>query len=133
MADLNNLPITKKSVSRKFGVSEVTLTKTLKKLNEYKKIILNTELTIICAKKMDENKKSVQMPKELVDKFNKMGFDTTVHADLEIEDDEFNIDSINSVDELIDYIDSINDDIYSAITTTDSEYKDVIGKMTKAF
>ena len=59
-----------------------------------------------------------------------MGFDTTIHKDLEIDDDDINIDSIDDLDELIDYFDSINYEIYNNISNTNFEYNNIISQIS---
>jgi transcription initiation factor TFIIIB Brf1 subunit/transcription initiation factor TFIIB len=45
MSKINNLSLTKKSISKKFSISEVTISKIYKKIEEYNKILVNTEQT----------------------------------------------------------------------------------------
>ena len=45
MAEINNLSITKKSISDKFGVSDVTITKAYKKMFEYLPVLVNDDAT----------------------------------------------------------------------------------------
>ena len=136
IAEMNNLPITKKMIAKKFEVSEVTITKAYKKLCEYKKIILNNQLTDLCVTKMEEQKKAIQMPKELADKFSKMGFNTSkyIQNPIKVEDDpiEYGTIDLNNIDEqyLDDFIDSINLDIYELVSNTDSEYNDIIQEIS---
>jgi transcription initiation factor TFIIB len=131
MSELNGLPITKKMITKKFNISEVTVNKALERLNSYKKIILNTELTMLCAKKMNENKKTVQMPPDLIAKFSKMGYDIPPDEPEipDVEDDspsEYDIDPDTiTEDDLNDYIESVGVDIYNLIENTDSEYNSI--------
>jgi transcription initiation factor TFIIB len=131
VVELNNLPITRKMIATAFEVSEVTITKAYRKLYEYKKYILNTELTNLLANKMEEKKKGVIMPKELVEKFNKMGFDTQKYIikDDCVEDivyEKLNLDNDTNEEDLNDYINSINLDVYEIIAGTESEYNEII-------
>ena len=45
MSKINNLPLTKKLISKKFSISEVTISKIYKKIEEYNKILVNAEQT----------------------------------------------------------------------------------------
>ncbi len=144
MSDMNGLPISKKQIANKFGVSEVTITKTYRRLDEYKDIILNTQLTDYYVKKLEEKKKDVKMPKELLKKFDKRGVDTgdyKIEEDNEIEDNsieieddpieygEFDICSKNN--DLDEYLDSINVDVYAVLANTDNEYNIIMSELSE--
>ena len=45
MSKINNLDLTKKIISKKFNISEVTISKIYKKIKQYQNIIINTEET----------------------------------------------------------------------------------------
>jgi transcription initiation factor TFIIB len=133
MSELNGLPVTRKIIASQFEISEVTITKAYRKLCEYKKYILNTELTNLFVVKLDEKKRSLIMPQLLIDKFNKMGFDTNKYI-VEFDDDEFEYEELNlenqiTEDDLDNYIDSINLEVYESIETTEIDFNDIIGNM----
>lgn len=138
MSELNQLPITKKLITKKFNISEVTVNKALDRLTNYKKIILNTELTLLCVKKINETKKAIQLPPELLAKYNRMDIleksnyinNNKKEEDVpDIEDDELNDTDIDpdtmTEADLNDYIESISVDIYNVIDSTDSEYNSI--------
>lgn len=54
MSHIYDLNIPKKSISDIFGISEVTITKTFKKIFPYKKILISDELTNILLKKINQ-------------------------------------------------------------------------------
>lgn len=54
MSKMNNLSLTKKSISKKFSISEVTISKIYKKIEEYKKLLINTEETDKIIKMMNQ-------------------------------------------------------------------------------
>jgi transcription initiation factor TFIIIB Brf1 subunit/transcription initiation factor TFIIB len=45
MSKMNNLSLTKKSISKKFSISEVTISKIYKKIEEYQQLLVDTEQT----------------------------------------------------------------------------------------
>ena len=137
VVDLNMLNIERKVIAKKFGVSEVTVIKTYRKIEQYKNILVNDDLTEKIALLIDEDKKKLQMPEKLKQMYNKITHET--NDDLSNEDyisDDDSDDSDDSDDENItfkitdnninDYIDSINIDLYESFGMTDEAYKNFI-------
>ena len=65
LSDIYNLHITKKIISRLFNVSEVTISKTYKELQQYKNIILDDDLTDKLISRLAHIKSSSQIPQSL--------------------------------------------------------------------
>ena len=61
MSELYNLDLNIKDISKKFKISEVTIKKTFKKINEYKNIINNDELVNKKIKELEEYYKNIQI------------------------------------------------------------------------
>lgn len=85
MANLNNLKITKKNISDQINVSEVTISKTYKKLKKYSKILVNDEIVnkiyntwinkrdsneITNFKKINFDKQNAEFSKEITNNYN---------------------------------------------------------------
>ena len=71
MANINKLKhISKRMISEKFNVTEVTVSKTYDKLKQYKRILVSTELTDLLVKLMEEQRKKVALPTEVFRKYN---------------------------------------------------------------
>jgi transcription initiation factor TFIIIB Brf1 subunit/transcription initiation factor TFIIB len=65
VVNLNNLNITKKQISQIFGISDVTISKTYRRIYPYHKIITNNEITkLILDKKQNMNIKTNKIDKE---------------------------------------------------------------------
>jgi transcription initiation factor TFIIIB Brf1 subunit/transcription initiation factor TFIIB len=81
MVTIYKLPITKKAIANKFNVSEVTVTKAFRKLEIYKNILINTELTDKLVVLLEEENKKIPMPQKLIDRYNsiKLRFDTNIN------------------------------------------------------
>jgi transcription initiation factor TFIIIB Brf1 subunit/transcription initiation factor TFIIB len=78
MVDLNNLEnITKKKIAHKFGVSEVTISKTFKKVEEYKHILNSQERVNEFIKNKLIEKMNQKIPTELLPRFEKFNIPTT--------------------------------------------------------
>ena len=78
MVDLNNLEnITKKKIAHKFGVSEVTISKTFKKVEEYKHILNSQERVNEFIKNKLIEKMNQKLPTELLARFEKFNIPTT--------------------------------------------------------
>ena len=107
MSNTNNLEyINKKRISSLFEISEVTLNKTYKKLEEYKNIILNTE------------KQNVIIPQEILDRMKNFGvFDKIVNDDAYYQEDYSDIESIvkeATIYQCFDQIDILLNEIYKS-------------------
>lgn len=153
IVDLNNLDIERKFIAKKFNVSEVTVIKTYKKIEQYKKILINDELTDKLVKLLEEDRKNLKIPEKLKMMYNKKlndyGSDDFISDESDSDDDEsdefisdddaeknFNSSIIfknfnfsiknNNIDE---YIDSVNIDLYEMLGFTEENYKKIIRDM----
>ena len=78
MVDLNNLEnITKKKIAHKFGVSEVTISKTFKKIEEYKHILNSQDKVNEFIKNKLIEKMNQKIPTELLSRFEKFNIPST--------------------------------------------------------
>ena len=78
MADLNNIEnINKRKLANKFGVSEVTITKTYKKIEEYKDILKSQEKVDQFIKNKLIEKINQKIPIELLSRFEKFNIPIT--------------------------------------------------------
>ena len=134
MAELNGMTsINKKKLSTQFKVSEVTLTKTYKKLEQYKKALINDELTEKLVKIIKEQEKQETIPKFILDKcniFNKK--EDSDNYEYEIEDENYNnSDDFNDLDDLDDFDDLDDLDDFDDFDDFDDLYDDLenINKM----
>jgi len=76
MAEINNLDINKKKISQIFHISEVTIGKTYKKIEKYKKILVDSKKTNTIQKEIELNNDSVEIPDHLLEKFKKFNIPT---------------------------------------------------------
>lgn len=72
MSQIYDLNIPKKNISDVFGISEVTITKTFKKIHPYKKILISDELTNILLKKINQKINNGLKPQNNVSDANDM-------------------------------------------------------------
>ena len=63
--ELNNLDIDKTMIAEKFDMSPVTINKAYKKIKQYKKILINDELTDKIAKVINNDKTNIKKPEKL--------------------------------------------------------------------
>lgn len=121
MITLNNLNISKKIIAKKFNVSEVTITKAYKKIEPYKKALINNEITDKIIKIM--SKINDTLPEHLqkrLDKFNNYNDDDGIIYD--------NFDTSNIIkhvsitDNLDTYFENIDIELYSMLNDTDVIY-----------
>jgi transcription initiation factor TFIIB len=72
MATVNNLNfINKKVLSKEFDVSEVTIIKTYKKIEKYKKALLNDKITDKLVKKIKKNIKNDEIPDNVLERLKR--------------------------------------------------------------
>ena len=141
VVDLNMLNIERKVIATRFGVSEVTVIKTYRKIEHYKNILTNDELTDKIAILLDEDKKKLLMPDKLKQRYNKIISegdnkdknnnisDEEYISDDDSDDDDSDDDDLvfNITDnDIDDYIDSINIDLYDSFGITEDKYKNLI-------
>ena len=125
MADMNNLPITKKTIAVEFEVSEVTIAKTFKKLEFYKRILVNDELSNKLVKILEEENEKIKMPTNLKEKYDniKLEFPDELEAKKENNfDKRVEIDSPN----IEEYFDNFNIDLFEQLSITDDDYNMIL-------
>lgn len=143
MAELNDLrSISKKKLSNKFKVSEVTITKTYRKIEQYKRILIDDDMTDKLVELIKQNKEKDKIPDNIIERFKK--FDIKVndknseYDESDMEYDSEDLDDIeennkrkinenklrkcNIYDDLDEYVDNINLEIYEQIAATEREY-----------
>ena len=144
MAELNGMThVTKKKLATQFKVSEVTLTKTYKKLEQYRKALIDDDLTDKLVKLIKEEETNEIIPdfiKNKCEEFNKIEIinknnDEELYYDNELElteeDDLYELEDydymFDSNYKPLDYLQnkliesSINDDIIDILTEIDIE------------
>jgi transcription initiation factor TFIIB len=76
MSEINNLLVlTKKTISNKFDISEITITKAYKKMQEYRDIILDDKLTDTMNHKNDLKAININMTKEILEMMDNYGLE----------------------------------------------------------
>ena len=139
IVDLNKLEIGRKFIADEFKVSEVTVIKTYKKIEQYKKILMNDELTDELVKLIEEDRINLKIPIKLKmmyantetnenDEF--ISDDESDESDEEIHkvfvnNEKFSIKE-NNLDQ---YIDNINIDLYETFAITEDNYIRLIDKI----
>lgn len=141
MAENNGLSsISKKRISEKFGVSEVTITKTYKKLWDYRNIIFNDVITDKIIKENIEENNLHEIPVEIKERMIKFGVvpimnpftnpiidENDIDEDLDVTEDFKNDDSDIFIDEnnLDRNLDVNMANIYSKIDMLKLNYKNM--------
>lgn len=72
MAEMYNLPIQKKTIANKFEVSEVTVIKAYKKLERYKKILVDDKKTEKLLQIMEADRNKQDVPQNLEDSYKNL-------------------------------------------------------------
>lgn len=127
VVDLNKLHIDRRFIAEQFNVSEVTVIKTYKKLEQYKHVLVNDELTEKIAKLIDEDKKKIKMPdklKQIYDEINTGLYEQ--HDEILDNDKNQQIDKITIKDDIDDYINDMDIELYDMLSITDDNYKKLI-------
>lgn len=145
VAELNNIPLTKKLIATKFDVSEVTITKAYRKLEGYKHIITNDELTDKLVKVIDERKSNSKVPDALKKRYDRISSRDLDEKKASVSPDELpDDDSLSDIFEKVvssdkldlksedfdKFVDASNIDIYDRLDQTDQDYKDIIDRMS---
>jgi transcription initiation factor TFIIB len=89
MAELNKIfSLTKKKIAKGFDISEVTISKTYKKIEKYKNILAD-DFEINRIQKNIENKRNnvITIPPEILENMKKFGIDTSEYVSSESEND----------------------------------------------
>lgn len=110
MAELNDLrSISKKKLSNKFKVSEVTITKTYRKIEQYKRALIDDKMTDKLVKMIDQNKQNDKIPNTVLERFKKFDMEP--------------VEKNGKVDKIIEH----NKDIENAVdnsNSSDSNYEE---------
>lgn len=136
MIENNNLAITRKDIATKFQISEVTIIKTYKKIEEYKNVLTDNELTndlLIC---LQEEKNKLKIPDSLKQKYDAIKNNKIELSSEESEESEPSgkeqknkknkMIKINMNTDLDKYTDDFNVDLYSKLAETENYYNEVI-------
>ena len=79
MAEYNNLNgLTKKKIASLFEITDVTLNKIYKKIENYKDIVTNTKKTSELMNEINKNKNNIEIPKEIYQRMKIFGISTDV-------------------------------------------------------
>lgn len=81
VADINKLQINVKYIANKFDVSGVTISKTFKKIEQYKNILIRDDLTNKLVNMLEEERKKLKIPEKLKKIYNKLN-NISTDADL---------------------------------------------------
>lgn len=125
VVDINKLHIDRKIIAEQFNVSEVTVIKTYKKLEQYKNILVNDDLTEKIAKLIDEDKKKLKMPEKLKNIYDSIN--NGLYEDDEILDDDKSQNKMVTIkDNVEEYINDMEIELYDMLSITDEAYKKFI-------
>jgi transcription initiation factor TFIIB len=72
LSHINDLKITKRDISKSFGVSEVTLSKIFKRVLPYKDIIISDKLTNHIIEKTNKKRETITLPDHLKTKYDEL-------------------------------------------------------------
>lgn len=131
---LNNLNIDRKSIAKKFGVSDVTIIKAYKQIETYKDIILNDELTEQIAILLEQDRQKIKIPSSLENIYKKMDCDSVVKTvigssynnnDENMDNNIFKLTTINN-NNLQEYFDDIDLEIYDILKETEYKYNELM-------
>jgi transcription initiation factor TFIIB len=144
MANINGLNISRQSISSHFGVTDVTVMKTYKKLIPYKKLLVNDILTDKLLVLMEEERKKAVMPPHIQQMYDVVNQNIKDEANEEEEEDsddeEFDEDVIEHYkkepftidnDDIEDYINTIHLNLYEMLENTDCEYANIMAEHKK--
>jgi transcription initiation factor TFIIIB Brf1 subunit/transcription initiation factor TFIIB len=159
MGEINGLNmINKKKLAIKFKVSEVTISKTYKKIEPYKKALVNNELTDKIVKMIQESMDQDFIPDEITDRLKKFApakvLETKIPVDVKQKGDdsddeiydyydddenEFGSESDDNLDNLLctidddimSYVDFLDLDLIEHIDETEKHYSYIISKFNK--
>ena len=137
MIQINNLTITKKLIASTFDVSEVTITKAFRCIEEYKSIIVDEEKTKQVAKMFEEERKKLEMPKSLQDKYKTLGLDQDSDSDDSFSDENYEEEDIIDTKTLCDieyddvtlYCSDIDISLYNLLGLTENKYNILLGEI----
>jgi transcription initiation factor TFIIIB Brf1 subunit/transcription initiation factor TFIIB len=151
MIKLNKINIDKKFLAKKFNVSDVTITKTYKKIEKYKEILINDDLTDILANRIEEERKLIKVPDKLKGIYNlhkkkemekekekekeleldeevlkKLDLESLLAEDESEEERDYYVDKFKIMeDDLDEYIAEIDSGLYERLSQTDKLYEEL--------
>lgn len=120
IVDTYNLNISKKYIAKEFKVSEVTISKAYHKIESYKDIIVDDEITNKYAKELEKFRKTLKIPEHLKNRYNRL--DELDEIDEFDESDEKKVVLFKKIKKI--FIDPINGSIDSYVAIIDSELYD---------
>jgi len=130
IVEFSTLDIDRKDISDKFDVSEVTIIKTYKKIEQYKDVLMNDNLTDKIVKLLEIEKQKLEIPEKFKQMYDKIKSDENIIVEdseddflSEEEDHTVNIMEIDDIDE---YIDNISANLYEALSITDEKYRQLV-------
>jgi len=153
MAEINNLTaLTKRKIAEQFKISEITVAKAFKKLEPYRNALFDDELTDKIVASFQKTSDEIVLPdilkkrlelftkndKALENSKLKKSQDEEIYndeleefaeyEDIEIEDDNYDInyDCCHILDDLTEYQNAIDLDIYQKLNNTDMDYYDLM-------
>lgn len=97
--ELNNIDIDRKVLETKFEVSGVTLEKAYKKIEKYKDIITNDELTNKIQVMLNKEKQNIQIPEKLKKNYDKVSTNNPKVYEYDPKDDLQLIQTIDAIEE----------------------------------
>lgn len=136
--DINKLNIDKKQISSSFNVSEVTIIKTFKKIEQYKAILVNDNLTEKLVKILEEEKKTIQKPEKLKLMYNSINKQPSTDEVIDHIEDEIDPNENHKINEVCktkfidfkgsfdEYIDYINVELYDHLSESEEKYKGLV-------
>ena len=133
---MNELTITKKYIASKFDVSEVTISKAYRSIEEFRDILNDDKKTSYIMEQQQKERDAIKLPPALAMKRDKILHDQKKrlgviheHAEIEIDNDEDDNISLSEISEcdiekynVVDYIDQIDLDLYEELGETEQEY-----------
>lgn len=140
---MNELTITKKYIANKFDVSEVTISKAYRSIEEFRDILNDDKKTLYIMKQQQKERDAIKLPPALALKRDKIISEqkkrlTQDNKDINIviqsqasngkidTDDEASLSDISDCDiekyDVVDYVDQIDLDLYEELGETEQEY-----------
>jgi len=107
--DLNKLQISKKAIAEKFSISEVTIVKIYKKIEQYKKILVNDNLTNKLVQLIEEEKEKMKMPEEFKKLYQKV--------------------KVYNINDTMKYINKTNKDINNKLKATEQKFQLIMNEI----
>lgn len=130
MIDMNELTITKRSLSEKFEVSEVTISKAYKTIEQYRLYLINDEAVDTYIDVVEKHRKNLTVPLELESRYYvcKANDDTELNSS---DDDSYEIEFDHRYDDIRQYLDDIKINTYIKISKVLDDYNKTIREHTK--